>query len=26
MPKKASGPKKARWTSAQKIEARKAPK
>jgi superfamily II DNA/RNA helicase len=26
MPKKASGPKKARWTSAQKIEARKTPK
>ena len=26
MPKKASGPKKARWTSAQKIEARKGPK
>ncbi len=26
MPKKASGPKKARWTAAQKSEARKAPK
>ncbi|MFL6170842.1 MAG: hypothetical protein ACJ711_14310, partial [Ornithinibacter sp.] len=26
MPKKASGPKKARWTAAQKNEARKAPK
>ena len=26
MPNKASGPKKARWTSAQKSEARKAPK
>ena len=26
MPKKASGPKKARWTTAQKSEARKAPK
>ena len=26
MPDKASGPKKARWTSAQKSEARKAPK
>ena len=26
MPNKASGPKKARWTSAQKSEARKAPR
>ena len=26
MPNKASGPKKARWSSAQKSEARKAPK
>lgn len=26
MPKKASGPKKARWTTAEKSEARKAPK
>ena len=26
MPKKASGPKKARWSAAQKNEARKAPK
>ncbi len=26
MPKKASGPKKARWTTAQKSEARKGPK
>ncbi|HET6967385.1 MAG TPA: DEAD/DEAH box helicase [Ornithinibacter sp.] len=26
MPKKASGPKKARWATAQKSEARKAPK
>ncbi|HSO65515.1 MAG TPA: hypothetical protein VLQ78_10485, partial [Ornithinibacter sp.] len=26
MPNKASGPKKARWTTAQKSEARKAPK
>jgi len=26
MPNKASGPKKARWTSAQKSDARKAPK
>jgi superfamily II DNA/RNA helicase len=26
VPKKASGPKKARWTAAQKSEARKAPK
>ena len=26
MPKKASGPKKARWTTAQKSEAKKAPK
>ena len=26
MPHKASGPKKARWTAAQKSEARKAPK
>ena len=26
MPKKATGPKKARWTTAQKFEAKKAPK
>ena len=26
MPNKASGPKKARWSTAQKSEARKAPK